>query len=72
MPLLRYGYGLYIRRCRIESLSVVSRFQDETSTSSFLTGLVEFASDMLISEGTRDSKFVEELAHAWDLRGNSW
>jgi hypothetical protein len=64
MPLSRSGYGLYIQRCRIESLSVVSRFQDETSTSSFLTGMVDFASDMLISEGTHDSKFVEELEHA--------
>ena len=64
MPLLRFGYGLNIRRRRIESLSIVSRFQDETSTSSFLTGMVDFASDMLISEGTHDSKFVKELAHA--------
>ena len=63
MPLLRYGYGLYIRHRRIESLSLVSRFQDETSTSSFLTVMVDFVSDMIISEGTRDSKFVEELAH---------
>jgi hypothetical protein len=36
MPLLRFGYGLNIRRRRIESLSIVSRFQDETST--FLRG----------------------------------
>jgi hypothetical protein len=64
MPLSRSGYGLNIQRRCIESLSVVSRFQDETSTSSFLTGMVDFASDMLISKGTRDSKFVKELAHA--------
>ena len=47
MPLLRFGYGLNIRRRRIESLSIVSRFQDETSTSFFLTGLVDFASTCL-------------------------
>jgi hypothetical protein len=64
MPLSRSGYGLNIQRRCIESLSVVSRFQDETSTSSFLTGMVNFASDMLISEGTHDSEFVKELAHA--------
>jgi hypothetical protein len=34
--------------------------------------MVDFVSDMIISEGTRDSKFVEELAHAWDIRGKIW
>jgi hypothetical protein len=64
MPLLRFGYGLNIRRRRIGSLSVVSRFKMRHPRPLSLL-MVNFASTCLSVKAQRDSEFVEveELAH---------